>query len=129
MITLDSIRWFLMYFATGVAMLWVFTRLYKYITPYNEDTQIAEGKMAPAIAYVGAMIGFTIPIVTMSYHGALFTEYLIWSGVAGVIQLICFRVLYWKMPTCIQANNCAGALLFLGAAVCTGIINAFSLIP
>lgn len=129
MITFESVRWFLMYFVTGVAMLWVLTQMYKRITPYNEDAQIADGKMAPAIAYVGAMLGFTIPIVTMSYHGALFTEYLIWGVVAGLIQLLCFKVLYWRMPNYIQQNNCAGALLFLGASVCIGLLNAFSLIP
>jgi hypothetical protein len=33
------------------------------------------------------------------------------------------------MPGQLEADNAAAGTLYAGAAVCTGIINAFSLIP
>lgn len=128
-ISLYSIALFAMYLVSGVAMLWAFICLYIFVTPYDERVQIRDGKMAPTVALVGAMIGFTIPIVTMSYHGAQFVEYLVWSIVAGAIQLVCFKFLHWFMPQQIEADNVAVAVFYAGASVCVGLINAFSLIP
>jgi putative membrane protein len=124
-----SIQWFFMYFLTGVLMLAAFARLYIFTTPYDERVHIAAGKKAPAIALIGAMLGFTIPILTMSYHGARFTEYVLWSMIAGGVQLICFKVLYRIMPGQIEEDNSSVAILYGGSAVCIGLINAFSLIP
>ena len=129
MIDFDSLKWFAMYFVSGIAMFAIFVRLYMFITPYNEVEDITAGKLAPAIALTGAMIGVTIPMVTMSYHGSQFVEYVIWSAIAGVVQLIGFTVLYKLLPRQIEANNCAAATVFAGSAICIGLFNAFSLIP
>lgn len=129
MISVNSVQWFLMYFVTGSALLAIFARLYLSITPYDEVADITVGKKAPAIALIGAMLGFTVPILTMSYHGATLVEYLLWSTIAGIVQLICFKVLYRLMPGHIESDNCSVAILYGGSAVCVGLINAFSLIP
>lgn len=129
MTVLTSFWLFGVYFISGTGMLAIFTRLYVFATPYDEKEQIKEGKRAPAIALAGAMLGFTIPIATMSFHGARFTDYLIWSIVAGCVQLACFKVMYRLLPKQIEADNCAAAIFYAGASICVGIINAFSLIP
>ena len=129
MLTANSVQWFVMYFLSGAAMLALFARMYIFVTPYNERVHIEQGKLAPAVALVGAMLGFTIPIVSMSYHGAHFVEYLVWSVLAGVVQLVSFRVLYRVLPMRGEADNAAAATVYAGSAVCIGVINAFSLIP
>lgn len=120
---------FLIYLISGAAMLALFSRCYVFITPYEEKEQIKEGKIAPAIALVGAMFGFVMPIASMSFHGINFWDYLLWSFLAGIVQLVCFKILYWILPNQIEANNIGAAICYAGAAVCVGVINAFSLIP
>jgi putative membrane protein len=128
-LTLQAIWHFAEYFLSGLALLIIFTRLYIFFTPYNEIEEIKKGEKAPALSLFGAMIGFLMPILAMSYCGINFIEYLLWSIAAGVIQLACFKVLYWIMPKMIEADNTAAGVFYAGVSICVGAINAFSLIP
>ena len=60
---LVGLKLFALYLGLSLAMLAVFVRLYISITPYHEPTEIASGKLAPAIALSGAMLGFTFPLL------------------------------------------------------------------
>lgn len=120
---------FLIYSACSFILLAVFARLYVWSTPYNEMVHIKQGCLAPAYALGGAMLGFTLPLVSMSYHGLNLLDFLIWSTIAGVFQLVLFRVMYKVIPMDVEANNQAVGVLYACAAVCVGLINAFSLIP
>ena len=121
--------WLAAYLGLGAAMLGVFTMAYVWITPYDDIADIRAGKMAPAIALVGAMLGFAAPLLIASFHGANIRDYLVWSTAACLVQLLAFKVLYWLLPNQIEANNPAAALVYAGSAVCVGLINAFSMIP
>ena len=93
-ITLEAYGHFLLYSLASLALLFIFARLYMWTTPYHEMEQIKAGKTAPAIALGGAMVGFTLPLLSVSYHGVNFIDFLIWAGVAGVFQIILFKVLF-----------------------------------
>lgn len=124
-----SLWLFLVYFVSSVSMLWLFAKLYMYVTPYDEIQEIKDGKKAPAIALAGAMIGFVLPIASMSYHSVAFLDYVFWSFIAGCLQLACFKFLYRFLPREIESDNQAVAIFYAGASICIGVINAFSLIP
>jgi putative membrane protein len=120
---------FLLYICISCAMLALFTRVYIWLTPYNETDQMRKGMVAPATALAGAMIGFTLPMLAVSYIGANVIEFIAWSLVAMAVQLVLFKVLYRIIPAEIEVGNQAVAIFFAGMAVCVGAINAFSLIP
>ena len=126
---LQALGLFALYLVMGAAMLGAFTRAYVWITPYHEASDIRSGKFAPAIALVGAMLGFTAPLLSASFYGASIGDYLLWGIIAGLVQLICFKVLYWLLSGQIGHGNGAAALVYAGAAVSIGLINAFSIIP
>jgi len=126
---LQAFGLFALYLAMGLAVLLIFTRAYIWITPYNEVEDIRRGNMAPAVALVGAMLGFTAPLLVASLYGAGWLDYLQWALIACIVQLVCFKLLYWLLPKQIEGGNCAAALVYAGAAVCVGLINAFSIIP
>lgn len=128
-ITFEAFGNFCLYAFSSLALLAVFGKLYLWTTPYNEFEQIKRGSVAPAIAFSGALIGFTLPILSVSYHGVNIIDFLIWSGVAGVVQLILFKVLYWIIPMQCEEDNKAIAVIYAALAFCAGLINAFSLIP
>lgn len=128
-ITLEAFLNFLLYAFSSIGLLGIFGLLYQLTTPYHEMSQIREGKAAPAIAMGGALLGFTFPLLSVSYHGTNYIDFLIWAGVAGSIQIVTFKILYWIIPMQIEENNCAIATLYAFLAVCVGLINAFSLIP
>lgn len=128
-ITLLSFANFLLYAGSGIALLALFTKLYQKWTPYDEFVQMKAGKKAPAFAMGGAMLGFTFPIVSLSYNGVNWVDFVIWCVVAGVVQLVLFKVLYRFIPMDIDEDNQAVGIFYAFAAICVGLINAFSLIP
>lgn len=128
-ITLTAFINFCIYAVSSLVMLVTFTRVYLWLTPYDEFEQIKAGSTAPAIALSGALMGFVVPILSVSYHGITIIDFLIWSTVAGVMQIIVFKFLYWAIPLKIERDNSAIAILYASLAVCVGLINAFSLIP
>lgn len=128
-ITITAFLNFLMYAFASLAMLGVFARIYLWLTPYDEFAQIKAGYTTPAIAFSGALLGFVFPMLSVSYHGINFVDFLMWSAVAGALQIVLFKILYKAIPMEIDRDNSAIAILYASVAVCLGLINAFSLIP
>ena len=120
---------FVLYLGLSLVMLALFVRLYIWSTPYHEPTEIAKGKMAPAIALAGAMIGFTIPLLVASFTRSSVLGFVAWGALACFVQLILFQVMYWLMPKSIEANNVASATCYASASVCVGLMNAASFLP
>lgn len=127
--TLESLGSFAVYVIVGLAMLGAFTRIYMWVTPYDEARDIKAGKLAPAISLSGAMLGYTFPILVAAHVQAGFLDFLAWGLIACVVQLCVFWVLYWLLPKVIEGNNVAGATCFAAASVCAGLINAGSFVP
>ena len=128
-ITLQALGNFLLYTFSSLALLAIFGKIYQWLTPYHEYEQIKAGKLAPAISLGGALIGFTIPMLSVSYHGVNYVDFLIWAGIVGVLQIILFKALYWIIPMQIEEDNKAIAFIYAVLAFCVGLISAFSLIP
>jgi putative membrane protein len=129
MFTFTALSNFFTYFFVGITMLFIFTALYIKTTPYNELTDIREGKVTSAITLVGAMLGFLFPILSLSIHGATIVEFISWSVVAGLVQLTVFAVMYKAFTAEAGSTNVAYAVFYAGVAMATGLMNAFSLIP
>ena len=128
-ITLQALANFLLYTFSSLVLLGIFGKIYQWLTPYHEGESIREGKLAPAIALGGALLGFTLPMLSVSYHGVNYVDFLIWAGVAGALQIILFKALYWMIPMQIEEDNRAIAFIYAVLAFCVGLISAFSLIP
>lgn len=120
---------FLVYFAMSLAMLAAFTALYMRVTPYDEVAEIGEGRLAPALALAGAMLGFTFPLLVASYTHSELKGFLAWGVISCLTQLGVFWGLYRVLPNVIEANNTAGATVYAAASVCAGLMNAASFIP
>lgn len=129
MSTIQGFLLFCSYLVLSLAMLCAFTWAYIKVTPYDDLKDIADGKMAPAIALSGAMLGFTFPLIVASYLHAGVVGFLFWGLISCVVQLGVFWGLYRYLPPMIGANNTAGALCYAMAAVCAGLMNAASFIP
>lgn len=124
-----ALLYFTLYLAAGLVLLAGFTWLYIQITPFSEADDITNGRVAPAIALAGAMMGFTFPLLVASYTRLDLLGFLAWGFLTCLVQLAVFRVMYWLLPSVIEKNNVAGATCFAAASVCVGLINAASFIP
>ena len=129
MSNLQGLMMFAAYFVSSLVLLALFARLYLLTTPYDDMNEIKKGNIAPAIAFAGAMLGFTFPLVVASYLHSAFVEFIVWGIISCLIQLAVFNAFHRVLPRMIEANNAAVALCFAIAAVCAGLINAASFVP
>lgn len=119
----------LLSFSTCIILLAVFTRLYVWITPYNEFEEIAQNRIASAVSLGGAMFGFTLPILAAAYVGVTFGGLLLWGILVGIVQLCVFWGMRFIYPNHIENNNVAVAIFFAASSICVGAFNAQAIIP
>ena len=127
--SVNSMALFLGYLVGGMALLALFVKIYTRVTPYCDFTHIRAGHTAPAIALGGAMMGFTLPLLAMSYVSIHFADFMLWSLISATTQLIIYKVVAQFLPMQVDDDNNAVAITYAFVSVCTGLINAFSLIP
>ena len=102
--------------------------LYQAVTPFHELGLIAGGNLAAAVVFLGAMLGFAIPLAATLAASLVTLDILIWGMVAIVVQVVTFiivsRLLIKDMRQQVQAGNVAAALTLLGIQVAVGLVNA-----
>ena len=117
---------FLGYLLSSGAMLGLFVWIYAQVTPYREFELIAKNNNAAAIALGGAVIGFTLPLVSAIYFTRSIVEMAIWGISTGIVQLLVFLALRRKARE-IEAGHTASAILLATFSISIGLLNAASI--
>lgn len=123
---------FLMYFAVAVGLLLLFALIYTRITAHDEFALIREGKSAAAVALGGSLIAFVLPLCSAIIHSVSLADFLIWAGIALVIQLATFfavRIFIPNLSQRIAHNEMASGLFVALASIAVGAINAACMTP
>lgn len=118
---------FLGYFAAAILMLALFSLLYVRVTPYSEFRLIREGKVAPAVSFTGALLGFVVPLASAISHSVALLDMVLWAVVALVIQIVVFlvlRTLFADLSRKIAEDGLAEAILLGGVSFAAGVLNA-----
>ncbi len=127
MATLYLILAFGSYFLTSIAMVLVFLFIYTRITPHNEWRLIKENNLAANWGFIGALLGYIIPLASVAINSINLVDYLVWGAVALVIQLIVFtavRLFMRDISQRIEDNSVAAGLFLGGVSTGVGILNA-----
>jgi putative membrane protein len=118
---------FLAYFAAAIVLLAAFVAIYLFITPYDEIRLIRNNNVAAAISLSGAVLGFAMPIANVIAHSDTLLDLLVWSLIAGLVQLAAWLVARVALPTLkedIAANRVAPAVFVAALSLTIGLINA-----
>ena len=118
---------FLAYFALGAALTAIFLLLYVELTPQRDIALIRDGNSAAAIALVGALLGFVIPLASVIAHSAAIIELVVWGVIALLVQLGGFflaRLVLPHLPSAIERGNVADAIFLAGLSLSLGILDA-----
>jgi len=125
--TLATFPNFLAYFALGGALLAAFLLLYANLTPQRDIALIRGGNSAAAIALVGGLVGFVVPLASVIAHSGSLIDLLAWGVVALVIQIGGFlvaRLVLPHLPRAIEEGNIADAVFLAGLSLALGILDA-----
>jgi putative membrane protein len=125
--TLAGLPSFLGYFLTGIALLLLFSFVYTQVTPHNELPLIKKGNNAAAIAFTGALLGYTLPLAAAIAHSINYRDMLAWAGVALAVQIGVLGAMRFTVPALfrdIEKGKTAPAVLHAGISLAAGILNA-----
>ncbi|WP_341209815.1 DUF350 domain-containing protein [uncultured Sphingomonas sp.] len=119
---------FLIAFAIACLFLAVFKWLYQVSTPYDERRLVAEGNMAAAITFGGAIVGFALPLASALEVTANPLEFVAWGVLAGAIQvvasLVVRRIVIRDLVAKIETGNVASAVYMAATSIAVGLLNA-----
>ncbi|MBD9476743.1 DUF350 domain-containing protein [Achromobacter sp. ACM01] len=121
---------YLIYMASALAMLGVFTVVYTAVTRYKEFELIREGNIAAALSYGGALVGFSFTLCSSIAIHASYAMFLLWGLVAMLVQLVVYVGVSQTvrgMNEAIEENNIAMGGLIGSISIAAGIVNAASL--
>ncbi len=119
-----------LYFLSAVVLLVLFCLIYGWFTPFSEMQLIREGKVAAAISFGGAILGFVIPLASAISNSVSFVDMVIWAGVALLVQIAVFVVLRLVMKNLIKEivdNHTGAATLLAALSIAAGILSAASM--
>ena len=125
--TFSTMPNFVIYFVLGGILTTLFMVLYASLTPYHDITLIRAGNSAAAIAIVGALLGFEIPLASVIAHSAALVDLVAWGIVALLVQLAGFlvaRMVLPHLPQAIVDGNIADAVLLAGISLALGLLTA-----
>jgi putative membrane protein len=125
--SLSGLGSFIAYFGAGGALLAFFCLVYGWVTPYPEFKLIKAGKVAPAISFSGALLGFVIPLASVISHSVALLDMVIWALVALTIQIVVFlglRLFIGDLAKEIADDRPAPAVLLAVLSLAAGILNA-----
>lgn len=122
---------FLLAFGSAGLVLIAFKYLYQLATPYNEMKLIREGSQCAAVTLGGALIGFAIPVSMSLSQAHSLAEFVAWSVLAGIIQIVVFiviRTLVVKdLAARIERGELSVALYLAATSIAVGLLNAASM--
>lgn len=121
------------HFILGVILTAGFVSAYTVATPWNDMALIQQGKLAPALALLGAVVGFSLPLGAVFALKMGLTNILFWAVVILFVNLMTFYVIHFlggKMANRIATENCLTSGMIMGGGnLVVGIILFSSFLP
>lgn len=118
---------FLAYFGSGIVLLIVFATLYSLVTPQREFTLMRSGNCAAAVAFIGALVGFSLPLASAAANSVSLVDFVIWAAIGAIIQLLAFGLaatILKGLASRITAGEMCAGLWAGGVALVVGLLNA-----
>ncbi|MCM2438959.1 DUF350 domain-containing protein [Agrobacterium vitis] len=118
---------FLGYFFIGIAAYGVFAAIYTRLTPHKEVELIRAGNLAAVTAFLGALMGFSLPLASAAANSVSIIDYILWAFVGILVQIFAFYIANFTMKDLhekITAGDIAAGLWGGGIALIIGILNA-----
>ena len=118
---------FLGYFAIGLLAYAAFAAIYTALTPHKEVELIRSGNLAAVTAFLGALLGFSLPLASAAAHSVSIVDYVIWAVIGILAQILAFYIANFTLKQLherITNGDLAAGLWGGGIALAVGILNA-----
>ena len=122
-----GLPWFLAYFVSGLVILALFTTIYVYATPHRELTLIRGGNAAAVTGFLGALLGFSLPLASAATSSVSLIDFVVWALIGMIVQVGAFFLAKGTMddlPGRIERGEMAAGAWAGGIALAVGLLNA-----
>jgi putative membrane protein len=123
---INAVGSFIQYLGTSIVLLWLFVCIYARATPYKEFALIAHDNVAVAVAFAGAVLGFTIPMLAAIYYTRSLMEMIVWAAITCLVQLGVLLALRSQAKR-IEEGHVSSAIMVATFSVSIGLLNAVSI--
>lgn len=96
------------------------------LRPTLEFTLIAHDNIAVAVTFVGAVLGFTLPVLAAIYYSHSLVEMIVWAAITCVVQLGVLVALRSQAKR-IEEGHVSSAIMVATFSVAIGLLNAVSI--
>jgi len=124
---LQGLPAFAQYFGLALLFTAIFMAVYPRITSHNEYRLVRAGNLAAVLAFVGALVGFALPMKAAMAGSANLVDFAVWAVIAGIVQVAAYFLARFVMPDVsrrIDAGETVGGVWLGGIAVLVGILNS-----
>jgi putative membrane protein len=115
------------WFAAHAATIILFVLAYMALTSYNDFRLIKEGKIAPAIALVAALLGLLQVILAVNKNTQTIIEFGCWAGIGMLVQLLVCLIFRGMLTKAAKEENIGLAVLYGGITYVVGQAVAHSI--
>lgn len=125
--TLQGLGSFGLYFGVSLVGLVIFKTLYALVTPHDEWKLVKEKNLAAAVAFVGAILGFSVALASAAANSVSLIDYVTWALVALVAQVLAFLLVRCYVPQLSQRitdDELPAGIVLAGISIAIGILNA-----
>jgi len=122
---------FLVYLATGIALLAAFMLAYVWITPQHELPLIRQGNVSASIVFGGTLLGFALPLASAIAHSVNLVDLAIWGALACFVQAVAslaLRLIIRDLRAHIEADRVSVAIAMASLKLAMGLINAAAIV-
>ncbi|GGC74954.1 DUF350 domain-containing protein [Chelatococcus reniformis] len=129
---LSGLPAFLIYFVAASALVVIFAAAYVQVTAHHELALIRQGNLAAVLAFLGALVGFVLPLTTAMRFSVNMVDFVVWGVIAAIVQIAAYFVARLLMPGVVDritAADIVGGAWLGGMAVVFGMVNAASMTP
>lgn len=130
---IDSFLSFGLFFFTAIAVVILFLFLYAIVTPYDDYKLIfKDNNTSAAIGFGGAILGLCIPLYSALISSVSYFDFIIWAGVAMLIQLIFAFIMTrakgrFSVEKLIENGVVSAGVLMAFISISIGLLNAGSM--
>lgn len=118
---------YLIYLVSALLLLGVFACVYSWVTAFDEMALIRAGNSAAALSFGGALVGFSLTLLSSIAVHATYMPFVGWALGAMVMQVLAYSIaarVIRGMNDAIRENNVAMGGLMGSISLSVGIINA-----
>lgn len=121
---------FAFYTALAAVLLLVSSAVYVLLTPWKELALLRGGNGTAGLALAGAIVGLAIPLASCLASSRSILDFLIWSVVALLMQLVAYRLTDFvlrDLPKRIEQDEAGAAIVLIAVKLSTAMILAAGL--